>query len=478
MSIQTAIALDIMLVCAGAVILHFAGGLRLSHPAVLYLMFHVLVFTARAAAISLGAPTFLSNVRGLDAPSLAEITQALIYADAMLVATIVGWLSVSKSSAARLSGTGADVDQVRTTPLSDKKIWWICGLAGSIGIYAFGRYAFIPGGDPQSPGEQFSDLMSPSIIHFLSIAMTWPGLVLLILIYRYGFRFYLLAPMAAYLFVIAMQGYDRFRLVIPLILLCMIYLDRRGRRWPGVALVAGFLALVALFVPLKSIGRHIQAGGGGGEVVSMVSSSASDSLLAQSSDQVIMDELAITIALADQHGRIYFGEPYLSTLLLPIPRSLWPDKPSGADHIQEISTSARPLRGIGGVTTLVGDLYLNFRLPGLLIIAFWLARRSGVLHRNAYRLPYLSVQRFSYLLFASILVQVFRDGLLSLPLFLLVHFLPLTALALVHIMHFSPALSRVPAPTSVVGGVDYRGTMVDVGERGLGPREKHRTQDR
>jgi len=470
MSINAAILLDVLLVGASALGLYFAGGLRYSHPAVLYLTFHVLVFTARAISVSLGAPTFLSNIRGLEGPSLAEMARALNYADAMLVAGVIGWLSVSHFvSQARPSIKDTELHRGRTIPLSDRRMWWICALAAPFGVYAFIKYAFIPGTD-QSVSDS-SEPMSPSAIHFVSIAMTWPGLILLILIYRYGFRFYLSIPMAAYLFIIALQGYDRFRLVIPLALLCMIYLDRRGRRWPGIALIAAFLALGALFVPLKLIGHQLKTGGGVDDIVSVVNESASDSLLVRSNDQVIMDELALTLALTDEHGTVYLGAPYLRAFLMPAPRSLWPDKPGLADHIEDISTSTRPLRAIGGVTTLVGDLYLNFRLPGLLIVAFWLARRCAVLHRRAYQRPYLSVQRFSYVLLASILVQVFRDGLLSVPMFLLVHFLPLSAFALVHFIRWSPASRPNPAPDTV-DGVASRGALVRVGAPGRVPGER------
>src|SRR2546421_167720 len=58
------------------------------------------------------------------------------------------------------------------------------------------------------------------------ILQLWPGLSLLALMYRYGFRWWLNLPMGVYLLIMSFQGFDRFRVVIPVLLIVQIYLDR------------------------------------------------------------------------------------------------------------------------------------------------------------------------------------------------------------------------------------------------------------
>ena len=97
-----------------------------------------------------------------------------------------------------------------------------------------------------------------------------------------------------------------------------------------------------------------------------------------------------------------------------------------------MSTPSRPLAELGGVTTLPGDLYLNFGLAGMILLMFVLARFSAQLYQAAYGRPYASVSRFGFLLVASSLVQIYRDGLISIPVFLLVQLLPLMVVFLLH----------------------------------------------
>jgi hypothetical protein len=383
-----------------------------------------------------------------------ELARALLLADVFLISFVLGMLTLRApepqtedvepasevSKEGNYPGPEPEVRYGSWAALNDRYILPVVLIAMPIGLLTFARFAYIP-------GSQRSDAIATTA--YSTLPVTWPGLLLMILIYRFGFRLMLLVPMSLYLSIMAVQGFARFRLVLPLILLSLIWLDRRNQRWPRVWLVALLAGLTLLFFPLKDVGAQVQAGIPYSEIETSVRESFSASLEGRSDDQTIFDQLAITISLVDAHDGYFWGRPYLSLVTLPIPRVLWPEKPGLADHIAELSTPGRPLGTIGGVTTLVGDLYLNFWLFGITVVAFIVGRWGLKAYRAAYRRPFMTIQRLTYLLLVASFVQVARDGLISIPVFLLIQNLPLMVIVFLHYRpagRARPKASRVHPP--------------------------------
>ena len=425
--LNIAVLVDLVVFGVCSFVLISTQTLRHSHPAVIYLAFHALVISFRAHAVNGGAKTFLSGIPGLDAVSPGEIGRAVLIADIALIAATVGWVTAGRGNTNRILTTQPPDEQPPVftyRPLQFKYILTVAAVAMPIGLFTLAKYGSLPG----------SPVTSISTSSYSTLAVTWPGLVLLAFIYFHGFRPALVIPLVGYLAFTAIQGFDRFRLVIPVILLCQIYLDRRGRRWPGKAMLALLAIMVLVFFPLKEIGLGVIQGQNVATIAANAETSITDALGGRNADQAVLDELAVTVSGAQETGATLWGRPYLNVLVLPVPKQWWPGKPGLADYLNTISQPRRPLAQIGGVTTLPGDLYLNFRIPGLVLCMFLLARLSGRLCYAAYRYPYLSLNRFCYLLLAVNFIQIFRDGLISVPVFLLVNMMPLMAIALLHLL--------------------------------------------
>ena len=411
MSLNSAILIDVLTVPLCGLVLARWASLRHSHPAVIYLAFHVVMFTIRAVGVSGGDPTFLGATQ-------LEIARALNLADLALVAATVGWVV-----AANGEQSARRVAKPKWLELSGNRIMAVGFVAIPVGLFTLARYAYIPGAvNPENVATST----------YSTLAITWPSLIIGALIYRYGFKIYLAFPMFALLSIMALQGHSRFRVVLPAILLIQIYLDRKGKRWPGPKLVALLMVGLLLFFPLKTIGQETRAGSSVGEIVSAVQTSLTDPLRGTSDGQGILDQLALTLTLTDQHGKVFWGRPYLNVLVLPVPRSMWEEKPGLADHIKEISTAGRPIGPVGAATTMVGDLYMNFRTFGVVLGTFILGLISGRLFRRAYSSTYLSMYRFGYLLLAASTIQIARDGVISILVFVLVQSLPLVAIIALH----------------------------------------------
>ena len=125
-----------------------------------------------------------------------------------------------------------------------------------------------------------------------------------------------------------------------------------------------------------------------------------------------------------------------------VPRQWWPEKPGLADFEKEISTRERPMAENGMVVTMLGEFYLNFSYAGIVVLSLLVAHVTGRWFQAAYRREYFSLARFMYLLVACNLIQVFRDGLISLFVFTIINMMPLMAIAAIHLIYRSSRSSR------------------------------------
>lgn len=418
MTLANAIWVDLATLVVAAALLAARGNLRHSHPLVIYGIFHTVTFSARSWAVASGAQTFLFA-------SHSEIARALNYADLFLLAGVVGALVVTQRPEAHDTHEhrpfGSDHPQ-RRDELSWRSIRIVGLISVPVGAFSLLTYTYVPGRD-------FDSAIASTA--YSRIPATWIGLVLVMLIFKNGFRLAYMFPMVTYLMVMSLQGYGRFRVVIPLILLAQIWLDRSDRRWPPLRMVALGLVAFFLFIPLKDIGQGVRNDSSTAEITHNIERSVSETISGRSADQTVLDQLATTLTLVDDRGVVFYGKPYLSTVTLPIPRAVWPEKPGLNDHILQISTSARPLGRVGGVTTLVGDLYLNFRREGMIFFALVLGFAVTRWYRRAYRATSGSAARLLYLVVASSLIQVARDGLISVIGFVVLQSIPILAAILV-----------------------------------------------
>lgn len=426
-----ALAVDLFTVVCSAALLARMGRLGHSHPATIYLVFHVLVVTQRLVGLLAGAPTLFSGFGSrFEGVGEDELVRAALVADLGLVAFTIGAIKAGRDDlfGGALRAARGPVAAAPRRMLDTRKVWWVVALAVPLGVLFLLNFAAVPGLGPFVR----ADTREWSGSSWALLPRTWPGLGLLALIYVYGFVPWLVLPMGAYLLLMVYQGMHRFRVVLPLLLMVQIYLDRRGRRWPTAGMAAVLLSAVLLFYPLKTIGKMMQQGATPSEIAAHSQEIVGEVLAGRTGDQTILDQLASGLTLSDRSGAYYFGHTFLAVATLPVPRPLWHEKPGLADHIAEISTEQRPMAKWGMVLTYLGEAYVNFGTLGTLLIPALLGYGLARFYFVAYRAPYLSVLRLAYLLTACNLIQVYRDGLVSLLVFTLVHMMPLVLLLALH----------------------------------------------
>jgi hypothetical protein len=399
-------------------------GSRLSfwHPVTTYLLFHAYSFSARGWQLHDGASPMYADNSAFDVIRPEEFQRALLFADLALVV-----FAAAAFLAHRRFERHADAPIPRRR-ISRGIMFTIAAICLPVGFYVF----------LTAKTSGFAENALTETNYYQVIAM-WPIGCLGLLIYLQGFRWYLLLPTALYLALVAVQGYHRFMLVLPLLFLASYYLQSRRRRWPGVSILLGAVLVFLVLPRLKSIGRAVQDGDFSEAVQLVGDSFRSTKGLEGGSSEQFLDQFAGALSMADDHGKVYYGSTYLAIVTLPIPRSLWPDKPGLADHTIEISTARRQYDREGRIITFIGESYLNFRHAGLVLIPFllgylltgWCLRAtSGPLHR---------FEGYLYTVFAMAYIQLFRDGLLSIFVFTVVHNMPML---FAWILHSTPGFAQ------------------------------------
>jgi hypothetical protein len=441
MDLQTATLVDILVISTCTLLLWRYGQPTALHPGAIYIPFHVLVFTSRAWFVLQGAPTLFTGWGNGALPvSFTELSWALNLADIALVSMTIAWITVAIYFRRGHCTKRKDFAS-HSALLSTKVLWTVGAIAFPVGIAAlvfFGNLSTSTEG--LKPRVELGEWQTSS---WLITTQSWSGLILIALIYVYGFRKLYIVPLSIYLVFMSFQGYDRFRVVIPAIYLTMVWLTRKGRRWPPLWICGAGLVLMMLFVPMKKIGFMVQREVALSDIFDVTAESFTDFAEGHSGEQMVLDEFASIVSLVEDSQHYYYGILYYPLLTMAIPRQLWPDKPALNEYLREVSTPARPMAVSGMIATLHGESYANAGLAGVAAISFLVAYYLGHFYFAAMRRSYFSVYRFTYLIVACNLIQVYRDGLVSLVVFTIVNMLPLVAISLLsYVIWRAPLKSR------------------------------------
>jgi hypothetical protein len=423
------LAVDIMTVIACTLLLIRFGDLRFSHPGTPYIIFHLHTVTVRLAGLAGGATTLYGASHGWFEPVMPfEIVRAALFCDIAFWSVTVVWILFKVSPKNPAEPEARTSKTMRIDPKILRPILAFAFIFGVIGLRVAARVPGIPvyeGFDPTSEWTASS---------YIIILPSWFGLAVLGYIYYYGFGRISSGLLILYLVLMSLQGGMRFRVIIGALLAVQIWVERQNRRWPSRAMVAG-LGLAALaFFPMKTVGHMIISGDPWAEIQETFSDSVTDVSEGAADDQMFLDEFASSLTLLDLQGKYYWGSMYVPLLTLPIPRALWPEKPVLAGFLTDISSRSRPMATSGMIVTYLGEAYANFGTAGVFLVPPLLALFLAYFCRRAYAAPRDSVLRFTYVLLSVNLIQVYRDGLVSLFVFTFVNMMPLMAIVVVHFL--------------------------------------------
>ncbi len=433
-NIATALTLDVVVVCVSSAALFMYGRLSALHPAPVYLFFHFYTVTLRLVALALGAPPFLMPVP----ISVDEIIRAALTFDAALVGATGVWLYLAGTESRATSRTSQRRRQqaLLLSPRLVRMVAWPTILIGLIGL----RYLRFS--DPFSLVQNHASLGGWDNSTWVKQIVTWALQGSLILHYVEGFQA-LHVCLTVVLFALTMLSTARYVLVVWGIFACYIVFSKWHLRWPPLRYTIGLLFIAILWFPLKVVTASVWAGADARTVVANAVDYLTDAMRGGSNgDTVFLDQTAAMMSLVDARGELFYGKTFLPLLVSPVPRLWWPDKPSMNEYQHVISTPGRPMSTYGAIATLVGEGYANFSYVGGVLFPMLAAYLYGRAYFAAMQRPHQSVFRFLYLVMASMLLQVYRDGFVSGILFPASAAMPMIALAMVHWAFQSQRRSR------------------------------------
>lgn len=394
------------------------------HPLTAYLLFHLYSFTYRLFQIVGGSPLMYTGQANAEAITPEEIIRAMLWADAGLILFVAASWWAHRVFEAK---SDQPVERRVLNPNIAKFIGLLCLPLGAYFFYVVKTVGLALSIDSAAAG-------------YIQVMSMWPIGVLGLLIFTFGFRWYLLVLTAFFLGAVALQGYHRFMLILPLLYFAALYLQTRRRRWPTIPIVVAAFFLGLVFPRLKYIGQALQYGDTREAMAQFSQAFVRDkqSYTEFAATEDFLDQFAGGLSLIDGNERKFWGSTYLAIITLPIPRAWWPDKPGLADHMQEISTSGRRYDVEGRIFTYLGESYLNFGYAGLILIPALLGYLLTTACLRATSGPMLRFGRYLYLVFFMALVQTFRDGVLSILVFTVVHNMPML---FTWILHSVPGLA-------------------------------------
>jgi len=390
------------------------------HPLTAYLLFHLYSFTYRLFQIIGGSPLMYTGQANAEAITPDEIIRAILWADVALIFFVAAsWWAhqVFEAKAAQ------PVERRVLNPNIAKFIGLLCLPLGAYFFYAV-------------KGSGITLDTASAATGYIQAISLWPIGVIGLLMFAFGFRWYLLALAAFFLGAVALQGYHRFMLVLPLLYFTALYLQTQRRRWPTIPILIAAFFVGLVFPRLKYIGQALQYGDTQEAIAqfSQVFVQDKKSYTDYAVTEDFLDQFAGGLSLADSNERKFWGSTYLAIITLPVPRAWWPNKPGLADHLQEISTSGRRYDAEGRIITYIGESYLNFGYAGMMLIPAFMGYVLTALCLRATAGPMQRLARYIYLVFFMALVQTFRDGLLSIFVFTVVHNMPMLFTWILHMI--------------------------------------------
>lgn len=400
---------------------------NLLNPFLIYLLIHTIFVTLRTLQISFLDADFLSNRIYRHFLNQDEYDKAILIADIGLISFAIGFFSYKYKSKKLGNNVAFNVNLIQNA--RQKLINVYLALIFTLGLIGIIFTSYIPG---VGLGAARGSLAMNFFANFSLVSV-------ILLIYENGFKRKYLVVLIIYLLIFALQGYARYRVVLPLLFLLMYYLKIRGLRFPPPRFFIFGVLILILSLPLKEVGKDLKAG----LTVSMsktFKNAVNELLKGEAGDLALIEQSAALIGNIDYLDKTFYGETYSSIFFFFIPRSIWKDKPRLNEWQFEVSDSSREFGKMGQISLITGEAYANFRYLGVVFVLLFLGRFYSFLYHRYVNTNVLDRGFLMLLLFNMVLFQVWRDGLISLFLFPLLNYFPIVGLYLI-----KPNSNKAPA---------------------------------
>jgi len=412
------IYIDFFLVSTILVYLISKKEVSLLNPCFLFLIFHILFISIRFFQIVVLDSPIFSNDYFSNYLVKEEIVKGLIIADCSLLGFFFGFNFFKNKFI--LKGNLNLIKFQNYLDKSPKKINLYISIVFLLGVYSTSSFLFLPGSQSLESREFQSNTFTTILSNFGIVSA-------ILLIYERGFKKIYIIYLFVLLAIFSIQGFNRFRVILPLLFIANYYLKLNNLKLPPLKfMIMGFVILIFSF-PLKQIGKSIQKK----EKIDLMDiglKSFNDIIDGKSADLSFLEQSSAIIGTIDKKNSFFYGQTYSPVLTFWIPRAYWPTKPKLNQWQHDISNDGRNYSEMGMISLFSGESYANFGFLGSFFIPLLFGRfLSSIYHK--YRYVNVKHKGFLLLLFLNMLLfQVWRDGLVSLIIFPFLNYLPIIIL--------------------------------------------------
>lgn len=421
MDTETALIVDILLLIMSLWVILQVSERSIFNPSLWWVALHAYAVTFRLITLNLGVESIpIFGIR-----SDVELVNAAIACDISLLAVVGATLFAARKNPPNRIRGSIDKRVVQLNPLVGNIISILCLTIGTFALIVFSRVAIVAGARGVDIATidigRFDESSYPAVISGFAIQGS------MIQCAMRGFTRWTLVPFLILLVLTAINP-ARTAFVLVVVMMFMIYQAMRNQQGLPLKWAVGGLILGCVWFVYKPFVVGVLNGDNSKEIMASVQDYVQESASrGASGDTQFLDMQATYMGAADDEGIRLHGATILPLLYLPIPRFLWPDKPSLNESGQRLTSHLRPIGTVGMTPNLSGESYIDFGWIGCAIIPFLYMVGMQTAFRQVNGLSIVSVARWTYVIILVCMLQVFRDGLVSLFTYPIIAYLPLLA---------------------------------------------------
>lgn len=387
--------------------------LTIFHPTTVYIALHTIVFCIRPTLVHLFEFDLVWNYIGF-IPSEEERMLSLYLSSAGLIVFCTAFAITCPYPGPK------QYTQDLVFSVGERKAFWtMCALLVPLGMYS------IYGATPE--GEHINGVFvmtgSSGYLNDLQQVLI-PITVLLVVMCRW--RWYSFLPFLIFLYYRASQGWGRWTIILTIFALVLFHTWEKRKDMRSLRFLLPLPLIFILFANLgldRSYVRNIVEGNEE-ETRGILDQSETFEERFDTLDFANFDYLTYIVAVVPEQTRTYtYGSQYLQIFTEPIPRRLWKNKPIGPPVVFFNLNDYGNFLGL--TPSLVGDGWMSGGWLGALLTMaiaggiLGLAYNWFIFHQNNFYNCYL------FLIVNAVIVQLYRDGGISIAKFLLFSLVPI-----------------------------------------------------
>jgi hypothetical protein len=387
--------------------------LTIFHPTSVYLAFHAIVFCIRPTLVYFFNFDLVWNYMRFS-PTDAEMAHALYLSSAGLIVFCVAFMLTSPHAGPK------EVEGRReVTPEERKAFFVMVLLLTPLGLYSI----FGSNMEGERVGGVYIMTGTSGYLNDLQQILI-PITVLLVVMCRW--KWYSFLPLIAFLYHRASEGWGRWTIILTFFALILFHAWEKRRDLPSLKFLVPLPLIFVLFANLgldRAYFRNLISGNQA-DIRDILDQERTFQDRFDTLDFANFDYLTYIVAVVPERTETYtYASQYLQIFTEPIPRKLWASKPIGAPVV--FFDLNHYGNFIGLTPALVGDGWMSGGWIGALLTMALAGWGLGILYnwfiRNQHNIFYC----YTFLIINAVVVQLYRDGGISIAKFLLFSLVPI-----------------------------------------------------